>query len=86
MGIFIVRTFYVRLCSRMSYDALINKLQFLLLREVISEIVHNLLALVLDFLPTKRAHEGWTLVLDSFRYERILIVEIGDLKLPVGLD
>lgn len=64
-------------------DALISKLQFLLLREVISNVVHDFLALKLDFLPTKRAQKGWTLVLDGLADERILIVEIGDFKQPV---
>lgn len=55
-----------------------------MLREVISEIVHDFLPLILNFLPTECTQKGWTLVFNRLGYERILVIEISDLNFPVG--
>jgi hypothetical protein len=52
---------------------------------VISEVVHDFLALIFDFLSTESADKGRTLVLDCLRHQSV-IVEVGDLKLPDRLD
>lgn len=62
------------------------ELNVLLLREVISEVVENLLPLVLDFLPTVRAEERRTLILDGLRAERVLVIEIGELEFSDGFN
>lgn len=56
-----------------------------MLREVISEIVHDFLPLIFDFLPTEAPHERGTLVLDRFNAESVVAVDVGDLKLSNGL-
>lgn len=71
-----------------SATALLSRTQrllfLLLLGEVLYEIVHDFLPLVLDFLPTKSARERGTLVLHCLGAQRIL-VDVGDLELTDGL-
>lgn len=59
------------------------KLRFLKLREMISEIVHDFLPLIFDFLSTECPQKWRALILDGFGAERILVVEISDLELSV---
>lgn len=51
---------------------------------MISEVVENLLPLVLDFLSTEGAEEWWALIFHCLCAKCVLVVEIGELKLPDG--
>lgn len=56
------------------------------LREVISEVVHDFLPLIFDFLSAEASHERWALIFDCLDAEGIVAIYVSDLKFSDGFD